>query len=320
MTRTLIQRVEVPTPSTDGPVNVFILKGDAIILIDTGPITRPGIELLKRGLHRVGAQMKHVDAVLLTQAHMDHFGMGSILNDRSNAIICGHPATRGLIEDFPAAQLRQIRAIGTYVERHGFPAALYRRVSSMDRAALSCARPVGLDVAVKDGLQMEFGNIKLRVIHTPGQTAGAVCYYEQSSRTLFAGDVIMDRPSASVFFNGHAPNKKVGLSVYLKSLNRLRKIAARQVCPGHSRPMRRIKALTHRLERRVRETQHKVLRALRHSPKTAYAVTHEISPAHRVSDRWAAFARTLSVLEQLQGKLRVRSELTARGELFHALR
>lgn len=321
MTRPTLERVEIPTPSSDGPVNVFILKGDAIVLIDTGPITRPGVELLRQALRRVGAQFKHVDAILLTQAHMDHFGMASVIGDRSNAVVCSSPAERELMEDYPAAYLRQMRSIGDYAERHGFPAALFRRVSGLDRAVLGCARPLRLDVSVRDGQTMDFGNISLRVIQTPGLPFGGVCYYETRQRALFSGDVLMERPSPAVYFNGYAPpSRRVGLSHYLKSLRRLRTLAVGRLCPGHSRHSVPVKSAAQAQEKRSRITQRRVLRALREEPKTADTVAVEISCGTRVVDRWRAFAGTLGVLEYLQRKLKVRAEPDAQGRLKFALR
>lgn len=320
MSRPTLERVEIPTPSSDGPVNVFILKGDALVLIDTGPITRPGVELLQRALRRLGAHLKHVDAILLTQAHMDHFGMAAVIGDRCNAVVCGNAAERELMEDYPAAYLRQMRSIGDYAERNGFPAPLFRRVSGLDRAVLSCARPLKVDVGVRDNQLMDFGNISLRVLHTPGLPFGGVCYYEARQHALFCGDLLMERPSPTVYFNGYAaPTRRVGLSYYLKSLKRLRDLAVRQLCPGHSRHPARLKSAAQKQERRSRITQRRVLRALREEPKNAYTVSNEITKASRVGDCWRAFAATLGVLEYLQRKLKVRAEVDGQGQLTYAL-
>lgn len=321
MNRPILQRVEIPTPSSDGPVNVFILKGDAIVLIDTGPFTRPGVELLRGALRRLGAQIKHIDAILLTQAHVDHFGMAAVLNDRCNAVVCAGAAEQELIEDYPAAYLRQTRTIGDYAEHNGFPAALFRRVAGLERGVIGCARPLRLDVGVRDGQMLDFGNVSLRVLQTPGLPFGGVCYYEPRQRALFSGDLVTERPSPTVYFNGYAPaGRRVGLSFYLKSLRRLRALAVRRLCPGHSRHAARVKSAAGNQEQRSRITQRRVLRALRQSPKTAFAVTDEISKASRVGDCWRAFAGTLGVLEYLQRKLKVRSETDAQGQLTYVLR
>ena len=49
------------------------------------------------------------------------------------------------------------------------------------------------DVLVKDEEQLEFGALKLKVIHTPGHTIGGVCYYFYDSDALFSGDTLFCR-------------------------------------------------------------------------------------------------------------------------------
>ena len=46
------------------------------------------------------------------------------------------------------------------------------------------------DLLLKDGLELEAGSVKLKVIHTPGHTRGGVCLYEQNMGLLFTGDTL----------------------------------------------------------------------------------------------------------------------------------
>jgi len=45
-----------------------------------------------------------------------------------------------------------------------------------------------IDKFIKDGDIINLGNLKIKVIHTPGHTKGGVCYYVNN--TLFSGDTI----------------------------------------------------------------------------------------------------------------------------------
>lgn len=311
MTRIEIKRVEVPTPFTVGPVNIFIVKGDALVLVDTGPITRPGFEILKSALARIGARLRHVDAILLTHAHIDHFGMGSVLLDRANAVVCGHREDQALIADYPSAHIRSIKSAGEYSKRHGFPPELFRRIQSMYTSSLECARPLEASRPVADGDRLEFGNVQIRVFHTPGHTSGSVCYYEKKSRTLFSGDSVLEH-GAPAAFGGHEPGTHQGLHYYLKGVARLKKLPVSQVCPGHSRSFKKLRVSIKQVEQWVDGEERKVLRALKRGPKTAYALTKEIHRDERVRDAWRAFSRTLGVLELLQHRRAV--DVTPNGQ------
>lgn len=51
-------------------------------------------------------------------------------------------------------------------------------------------KPVMPEVFLDDGDVIEFGNQELKVIHTPGHAAGSLCYYHESGKHLFVGDVL----------------------------------------------------------------------------------------------------------------------------------
>lgn len=65
----------------------------------------------------------------------------------------------------------------------------------------------GLDQAVGDGDQFEFGGEPVHVIETPGHTAGHVCYHLPESKLLFAADTLFamgcgrlfERPAADMW-------------------------------------------------------------------------------------------------------------------------
>lgn len=52
------------------------------------------------------------------------------------------------------------------------------------------ARIPGIDRAVKDGDSFTFGLFRVRVISTPGHTAGEVCYYLPEAKVVFTGDTL----------------------------------------------------------------------------------------------------------------------------------
>lgn len=105
----------------------------------------------------------NVKAVLLTHGHFDHImGLDEFLK-QFPVPVYAHEAERELLEN---AQLNSSASM--YGQGYTFSGAEY----------------------VRDGQELEIAGIKLRVIHTPGHTAGGCCYYIEKEAVLFSGDTL----------------------------------------------------------------------------------------------------------------------------------
>jgi hydroxyacylglutathione hydrolase len=51
-------------------------------------------------------------------------------------------------------------------------------------------KPIMPEVFLDDGDVIEFGNLELKVISTPGHAAGSLCFLNEAAKVLFAGDVL----------------------------------------------------------------------------------------------------------------------------------
>ena len=101
-------------------------------------------------------------AILLTHGHFDHILAASGLSERTNALIYAHEAEADLLTDVRLNASGQIR-----------------RECSL--------KP---DVLLKDQQVLQMAGFMIRVIHTPGHTAGGTCYYFTGHRLLISGDTL----------------------------------------------------------------------------------------------------------------------------------
>lgn len=186
---------------------------------------------------------------------------------------------------------------GTEAVRERYGAPVWAHALVRDR--------VRLDRELEDGERVELEGRHPRVVRAiaaPGHSRSHVAFFEETSRTLCAGDlvstlgtVVIDPPDGN-------------MSDYLASLARLRSLGATALIPAHGPPSRGVDHAFHTLieHRRMRESR--ILRALEGGPLTEDALREEVyrdTPGAPAS----LAARTLEAhLEKLLHEGRVRRE------------
>lgn len=189
----------------------YLIEGETLALVDSGLPWNGGHAL--RYIGEIGRRPDEVSHLLVTHAHPDHTGSARRLARETGARVAAHAAdTRG----------RDGRARLGYMGLFG---ALPGPVPFLGRV------PVTEPVEEGDVLPIGAG---VRVIHTPGHTAGSVCYLDEGTGTLFSGDTIFSdgqRISRSVPFPGYDAEG------YRASLERLAGLDFEAVCGGHGAPL-----------------------------------------------------------------------------------
>jgi len=150
--------LEVNTVVT-GPFveNAFIVHDTETLdaaIIDPGD--DPGRIL--RTVEQLGVK---VHAVLLTHAHIDHAG-----------------AVGRILEQLPVPFL-------VHREEQFWLDGLEEQARMFGIRAGTVPKPTGY---LEDGQELTFGSLRFRVIHTPGHTAGGICFL--IDKILFAGDTL----------------------------------------------------------------------------------------------------------------------------------
>ena len=79
-----IAQLQLPVPWL-GSVNVWLLEGEPLTLVDTGPSNGRAAEALDDELARHGHAVKDIELVLVTHHHLDHSGMAGAIRARAGA-------------------------------------------------------------------------------------------------------------------------------------------------------------------------------------------------------------------------------------------
>jgi glyoxylase-like metal-dependent hydrolase (beta-lactamase superfamily II) len=140
-------------------VNCYILGSEAtkeVVVIDPGSNGDKIIQLIDE----MGLKLKYI---INTHAHFDHIGGNAALHDKTGAKIIIHEEDSILLDKLS----KQADVFG-YEVTPSPPA----------------------DILVKEGDTIEFGDMKLDVIHTPGHTPGGISL--KIDNIIFTGDTLFN--------------------------------------------------------------------------------------------------------------------------------
>ena len=235
----------IPLPFTDTPeLNIYYIDDKNPTIIDTGLGDQKSIEIFSHKLKQMHRSIKDISFIVNTHEHIEHYGGDRKLREISGAHV---------IASIKAApHIENAQKVNSALKKHlvFYEPDLANEFNDSIEYDLKIEESK-VDVQVNEGDIIDTGNIKLRVISTPGHSNGHICLYDEKRKILFAGDNIIDRRSTFVGYDYRdlVSQKIIGiintnfeepdnLSLYIDSLKKLLTLDIEILLPSHGRPVR----------------------------------------------------------------------------------
>ncbi|OYT27762.1 MAG: MBL fold metallo-hydrolase [Candidatus Altiarchaeales archaeon ex4484_96] len=188
-----------PIPGVGYGSNSYLVKSDKTALVDTGT---DYANIIKE-TSKLNIQ---IDYLILTHEHYDHVALASQIVLNYNTRVYAHQLAAEYLE------VGDSKHILCDLFNTQYP-------------------PIKVDVILGHGDVIDLGEARLKVIYTPGHSAGSVCLYERDSGYLFSGDVVFRDGIGRSDLPGGDFNK---LMISLDNLHKLYlKDGVKRLLPGH---------------------------------------------------------------------------------------
>lgn len=199
---------------TLGMAQAYLIESsEGLVLLDAGS---PGHEQkVLNKMELIGRD--DLRLILITHAHLDHYGSAAALRRLTGAPIAIHHADA---EDMSNGETQ----LGTARGRGRLLPPIFRLVRRFINT-----EPTSADIVMSDGDSIENHGLDGRLLHTPGHTTGSSCLIVDD-KIAFVGDMMTnrDRPRLQRLY----AQDWLGLA---ESLIRLRKQDPAVIYPGHGR-------------------------------------------------------------------------------------
>lgn len=196
-----------------------VQKAGQTILIDTGSGTDTSHEDLLNGLAQAGLQPSDLTHILVTHAHIDHYGGLSKLKPLTSAEIGCHELDLQTIEHHDARLALIGRRLASFLTESGLAEETRETLLGIYRFTKAIYRSVPVDFVYSD---IKDHAPALDMIHLPGHCPGHVAM--RVDEVVFCGDMIVE--GITPHLAPESINPFGGLDHYLESLARLQGWAA----------------------------------------------------------------------------------------------
>ena len=185
-----IVQIPVPLPHIRS-VNTWLLRGDPLTLVDTGPHADDALAALEAGLRRAGTRVEDVELVLLTHHHLDHTGLAATIAARSGAAVAALDRAADYGERYAERSEADRRFSHALMRHHGVPDAVVDGNEAFWDYIRRSSDAWDTDIRLSDGERISAGGRQLRVVARPGHSTTDTIFVDDRAGLAFVGDHLL---------------------------------------------------------------------------------------------------------------------------------
>jgi glyoxylase-like metal-dependent hydrolase (beta-lactamase superfamily II) len=279
----------IPLPLAHvGSVNAWLLRGEPLTLIDTGPRDDAALAALEGGLREQGVRVEDLEVVLLTHHHVDHVGLAAEIRRRSGATI----AALDRLADYATGYAGEVEHDRDFAHRlmrfHGVPEHVIASDEPFWTFLRDGAEPFETDVRLADGDTIAAGSRTLDVVARPGHSTTDTLFVDRRDALAFTGDHLLSRISSNTEIcppERAADGRARSRIRYLDNLRETARMPLRRLLTGHGPVITGHRRLVASRIDEHRRRCDRILAILERGPSSAYEIAGELWVPRTVAEQ-----------------------------------
>ncbi|NUR77009.1 MAG: MBL fold metallo-hydrolase [Thermoleophilia bacterium] len=230
-----VSQLPIPVPWL-GSVNVWLLEGDPLTIVDTGPSNARAAAALEEELARHGYSVEDIELVLLTHHHLDHSGLAGAIRERAGARVAAHRTAAEWGRNYQARVAAERRFTERLLAAHGVPANRIAETAPFFEYIADESADYTTDVVLADGDKIVAGGRTIRVVHRPGHSTSDTLFVDEDSDEAFVGDhLLAEITTGAEIMPTELPGRERRRSLleYLGNLRKTEAMGLAACFPGH---------------------------------------------------------------------------------------
>jgi glyoxylase-like metal-dependent hydrolase (beta-lactamase superfamily II) len=305
-----IHRLPIPTPFAVGKVNSYLIEGERLTLVDTGPNSGRSLDVLSEQLAAHGHALEDIDLVVITHNHADHVGLTQIVVEHSGAEVAALGAAARRLADYSAESERDDELAVALMLSSGIPEDIALALQSVSSTFRGWGGPVEVTKELADGELLDLGDRRLEVLFRPGHSPMDTVFWDAERGLGFVGDHLLPHISSNPIIArplDGSPGRTHSLANYLDSLAKTRELPEGAVLfPGHGEPIDDHRALIDTRFASTERRKEKLLRLLGEGPRSGYELAQSMWGNIAVTQAFLTLSEVIGHMDLLVAEGRVR--------------
>ena len=302
-----IHAISIPLPEDTQLItaNLYVVGSGPITLIDTGPKYPGLLEFVRERLNTIGFGFEDIERIIATHGHVDHTGSATEIRKTAGDSIDFHihPEDNWLISEERYPDYMWSNQADGLAAVAGIPDKDVEKIKQRFSFFKELSDPVDNVLFLSEGDEFSGNGYRLKVIHTPGHTAGSVCLYEPQRKILFSGDNmikhITPNPLVDIRKYGRRDADYQSLPTFLNSLDKISKLDVRYVFSGHGEYMDDMHQTINTYKTHHRQRMDAIWKALKKESRPIFQLIDDVFPVVPEGDIFLAVSEIAVHLEVL---------------------
>ncbi|WP_280770201.1 MBL fold metallo-hydrolase [Salipaludibacillus daqingensis] len=293
-----IYQITLPTPFLVGPINTYLIFGDALTLVDTGPLTDEALYQMKRQLAELNLSLNDIELVVLTHHHPDHIGL--VQKFLPNAKVVGHPKLKPWLEKDEKFLTNTRAYFRRFYKENGVPEQWIEEMDRINRYYMAYTERASLDTELIENDSIE-GIPGWTVLETPGHAQSHISLLHEKNSTMIAGDHLIAHISSNAIVEAPYWNEQKRPKTLLQYRDALEKCkGARMIYSGHGDAIDKPKELIEKRLRAMEEKAQVFKRKMGNDPFQVFQLSKQLYPKIYEKQTALTFSETLGHIDMLE--------------------